>query len=256
MNKPTTSSGAYEPDPAAEVAMLVDAFFAALGERFPDEAGVVERLHRRQERLVAAQQDRVIDAASRYNLAMTLAVVAAYQELESSCGEQELVSALRAAFVEPTEPFVRSATRSMLDGAPDPFAAMVELTKAREEHAFGAGFVFSHPDDGPDRYTAQVERCFYHDVLKLNDLERLTPIFCAFDANWIDAIDRARDGFEFERPTTIGTGGPNCPFRFRRVSARVGSGTAVTARRTGAEVSANVEGSGKTAERACRRQRP
>lgn len=129
MNKPTTSSGAYEPDPAAEVAMLVDAFFAALGERFPDEAGVVERLHRRQERLVAAQQDRVIDAASRYNLAMTLAVVAAYQELESSCGEQELVSALRAAFVEPTEPFVRSATRSMLDGAPDPFAAMVSSRK-------------------------------------------------------------------------------------------------------------------------------
>jgi hypothetical protein len=77
---------------------------------------------------VTAQQDRVIDDASRYNLAMTLAVVAAYQELESSCCEHALVSALKAAFVEPTEPFVRSATRSMLDGAADPFAAMVQLT--------------------------------------------------------------------------------------------------------------------------------
>ena len=153
------SPDAYEPDPVAEVAMLVKAFFAALRERFPDQADLVERLVRRQERLVAAQQDRVIDDASRYNLAMTLAVVAAYQELGSCCGEHALVSALKAAFVEPTEPFVRSATRSMLDGAADPFAAMVQLTKDREEHAFGASFVFSHPDDAPDRYTAQVERC-------------------------------------------------------------------------------------------------
>jgi hypothetical protein len=58
----------------------------------------------------------------------------------------------------------------------------------------------------------------YHDVLRANGSERLTPVFCAFDANWIDAIDPERDEFEFERPTTIGTGGPSCPFRFRRTS--------------------------------------
>ena len=38
MSEPTTSSGAYEPDPAAEVAIVVEAFFAALGERFSDES--------------------------------------------------------------------------------------------------------------------------------------------------------------------------------------------------------------------------
>lgn len=220
MTEQSTTSGAYEPDPEAETAMLVDAFFAALGTRFPDGPALVERLRRRQERLATAQQHRVIDEPSRYNLAMTLAVVAAYQELASSCGDDELIPALRAAFIEPMEPFVRGATRAMLDRAEDPFAAMVKLTRDREEHAFGAGFVFSHPDDDPDRYTAQVERCFYHRVLKANDVERLIPIFCALDANWIDAIDPDRDGFQLERPTTIGTGGPNCPFRFRRVTAR------------------------------------
>jgi len=97
---------------------------------------------------------------------------------------------------------------------------MVDLTKDREEHAFGAGFVFTHPDDDADRYTAEVERCFYHDVLKANRAARLTQISCAFDSNCIGAIDPARDGFEFERPTTIGTGGPNCPFRFRRTAAQ------------------------------------
>ncbi len=65
----------------------------------------------------------------------------------------------------------------------------------------------------------EVERCYYHEVLEANGARQLTPIVCAFDANWIDAIDAHWDGFEFERPATIGTGGANCPFRFRRTGS-------------------------------------
>lgn len=198
--------------------MLIDAFFRALSERFAEEPGLADRLRGRHGRLVAQQQDRVVDEPSGYNLAMTLAVLGAYQELVPGHGDGELLPALRAAFVEPLEPFVRNATRSVLDQAADPFAAMVALTRDREQQPFGAGFEFTHPEDDPERFTSQVERCFYHDVLRANDAERLTAVFCAFDANWIDAIDPDRDGFEFERPTTIGTGGPCCPFRFRRTS--------------------------------------
>jgi hypothetical protein len=96
---------------------------------------------------VAEQQDRLVDEPSRYNLAMTLAVLAAYQELRSSHDRVELLRALRAAFVEPLEPYVQGATRAMLDVATDPFMAMVQLTRDRQARAFGAGFVFTHPDD-------------------------------------------------------------------------------------------------------------
>lgn len=209
----------YPPDPAAELEMLVDGFFGALGEHFAADEGLPARLRDRQQELIAQQQARVIDEPSRYNLATTLAVLAAYQELASEHDDAELIRALKAAFVEPVEPFVRTATRSMLDGAEDPFAEIVALTREREQEAFGEGFAFAHPDDDHDRYTAQVERCYYHEVVASNAAERLTPIFCAFDANWIDAIDPERDGLEFERPTRIGTDGPNCPFRFRRTSS-------------------------------------
>ncbi|MGH3391643.1 MAG: L-2-amino-thiazoline-4-carboxylic acid hydrolase [Actinomadura sp.] len=94
--------------------------------------------------------------------------------------------------------------------------ALADISRQREQHAFGAGFQFTHPHDDHDHYVAQVERCDYHQVLQANGAPHLTPVFCAFDANWIDAIDPERHGFTFERPTTIGTGGPNCPFRFRR----------------------------------------
>jgi len=159
------SSRGYVPDPAAETAMVIDAFFQALVERFPDEAGLADRVRDRHARLVAEQQARVVDDASRYNLATTLAVLGAYQELVTGYADAELLPALRAAFVEPLERFVREATRSVLDQAPDPFAAMVALTQDREAQAFGAGFEFTHPEDDPERFTSQVERCYYHDVL-------------------------------------------------------------------------------------------
>jgi hypothetical protein len=210
------ASGGYTPDPTAEVRMSIDAFFNALVASWPDQNDLSERLRHRHENLLTAQAHRIVDEASKYNLALTLAVLAGYQELTSEKSDEQLLPILRSAFVEPLQPFVQAATRSALDSAPDPFAAMVSISKEREQYAFGAGFEFSHPEDDHDNYTAQVERCYYHRVLQANGAAQLTPIFCAFDANWINAIDLERDGFEFERPTTIGTGGANCPFRFRR----------------------------------------
>lgn len=204
-------------DAEAQAAMVVAAFFGALAARFADAPDLVGRLRGRHRRLVAAQQHRVVDEASLHNLSMTLAVLAAYQELAHERTGDDLITALREAFVQPMERFVREATRSLLDGAGDPFVAMVKLTREREEQAFGAGFVFGHPEDDESRYTAEVRRCFYHEVLKANGAANLTGVFCAFDSNWIDAIDPDRDGFEFERPTTIGSGGASCPFRFRRI---------------------------------------
>jgi hypothetical protein len=212
---------AYQPDPAAEMRMVIDAFFAALAAARPGDADLVTRLRDRHERLLTARRDHVIDVASRHNLALTLAVLAGYQELAPAIDDEErLLEALRAAFVEPLRPAVRAATAAVLDAAPDPFAVMVNISRRREREAFGAGFVFTHPHDDDDRYVAQVERCYYHEVLRANGAALLTPVFCAFDANWVEAIDPDRHGFVFERPTTIGTGGSACPFRFRRAPAR------------------------------------
>jgi hypothetical protein len=204
----------YQPDPAAEMRMVIDAFFAALATARPRDLDLVSRLRDRHDRLLTAQRDRVIDAASEHNLALTLAVLAGYRELAPVIDDEErLLDVLRAAFVEPLRPAV---TAAVLDAAPDPFAAMVNISRQREREAFGAGFVFTYPHDDDDHYVAQVERCYYHEVLRANGAALLTPVFCAFDANWIDAIDSDRHGLTFERPTTIGTGGRACPFRFRR----------------------------------------
>jgi len=62
----------YTPDPAAETAMTIDAFFHALARAVPDEEDLADRVRRRHQALVADQAHRVVDEASRYNLSLTL----------------------------------------------------------------------------------------------------------------------------------------------------------------------------------------
>ncbi|HEX6355867.1 L-2-amino-thiazoline-4-carboxylic acid hydrolase [Actinophytocola sp.] len=203
----------YVPDPEAETAALVEAFLEHLDVSASRRADIQAR----HEKLVAANQHLVVDDLARHSLRLTLVVAAAYELLRPSLGQARAMAAVEAALVEPLAPFVRAATRAMLDHAPDPYQAMVEMAKSRETESFGAGFEFRHAVDDGERFHQDVHRCHYHDVLVANGMAELTPALCAFDRNWIDVIDPARHGFRFDRETTIGTGGTHCPFHFTRV---------------------------------------
>lgn len=207
----------YTPDLENDSMAIVDGFFDHIAAGLPDLPDeLVAEMRTRLIELEAANADRVVDEPARYNLRMTLALVVAYRALRPRLGRDEAIAMVRAAFVEPLGDVVRESTLAMLDTAEDPFAAMVAVSKVREEHAFGAGFTFARPVDDEDRYHVNVVRCFYHEVLTAHSVPELTPVMCEFDANWIGAIDPPTHGFRFDRATTIGFGGPYCPFHFDR----------------------------------------
>ncbi|MER7360367.1 L-2-amino-thiazoline-4-carboxylic acid hydrolase [Nonomuraea dietziae] len=213
------AEGDYVPDPDRDTTLLIDAFYDHLAATLLEYAlpsDLTTAMRARQGELEAANQHLIVDEPARHNLRMTLALVAAYEFLLPRLGRQTAIAAVRAAFVEPLGDTMKEGTRAMLDTAPDAFQAMVELSKSREEYAFGKGFVFARPVDDDKRYHVDVRRCFYHDVLVANSAPELTPVMCAFDANWIEAIAPDRHGFHFDRRTTIGTGGTHCPFHFSR----------------------------------------
>ncbi|MFF0775990.1 L-2-amino-thiazoline-4-carboxylic acid hydrolase [Nonomuraea wenchangensis] len=209
------AGGDYVPDPDRDTTLLLDAFYERLATT---DADLTAAMRARQDELEAANQSRIVDEPARHNLRLTLALVAAYEILRPRLGRQQAIAAVQAAFVEPFGDAMKEGTRAMLDQAPDAFRAMVEMSKSREEHAFGKGFVFERPVDYDERYHLDVRRCFYHDVLVANGAPELTPAMCAFDANWIEAIAPRRHGFRFERRTTIGMGGTHCPFHFDRIT--------------------------------------
>ena len=206
----------YVPDPEAETTALIDAFFEHLRAKGVSGESLAA-IRSRHAALVAANQHLVVDEPARHNLRLTLVAAAAYESLRPGHGRAEAIALVEAAIVEPLAPFVQQATRAMLDDAADPYLTIVDLAKSRESESFGAGFEFRHTVDDGERFHQDVHRCHYHDVLVANGVPELTPALCAFDRNWIDAIDPARHGFRFDRETTIGTGGTHCPFHFSRV---------------------------------------
>jgi hypothetical protein len=199
-------------DPDASSVAIVDAFLVHL--RTPH----VERIRARQAELLAASGD-LPDPPARYNRRYTTAVLAAWEVLsapEDPSRWPDLRDRLREAFTAPFREWTAGATREFLDGAADPFAAMTALAKERETTDFGAEFTFDR-DEGPAHLHQDVRRCGYHDYLMSQGAAHLTPVLCAFDTAWLEAVDPARHGFVATRATTLAAGGPTCPFHFRRV---------------------------------------
>ena len=223
----------YQPDPDRDSAYLVEMFFERLGSDLinhgldPDVSrDVIDRARQRQRELNSTDSADLPDAPARYNRRYTTAVLAAYQLLSAAGAStpgvptgSALLTFLTRAFVEPCAEPVTAGTRAMLDAAADPFAAMVAVARTRESEDFGAEFVFAHPTDDDDRFFADVHRCGYHEYFASQNAPQLTPVLCAFDTNWINAIDPQRHGFIFTRTTTIGLGGRICPFHFQRTQA-------------------------------------
>ncbi|MGW9212658.1 L-2-amino-thiazoline-4-carboxylic acid hydrolase [Embleya sp. NPDC055664] len=215
----TFGDGGYTPDAERDTTILLEAFVAhianAVRERGLPEClpGDATALHRELE---VANAHLIDDEPSRHNLRITLALVAAYRILRPHLDRDDAVALVRDAIVEPLGAITESATAAMLDAAPDPFAAIVALSKSREEESFGRTFTFVRPADDDRRYLLDIHRCFYHDVLVANSAPELTPAMCAFDLNWIRAIDPNRHGLRFDRAGAIGHGDTHCTFHFHR----------------------------------------
>lgn len=242
----TPADTEYARDPDRDSALVVDLFFTRLGEELvgsgldPDLGRkLVDQARERQRELSAADGDSLPDAPARYNRRYTTAVLSAYQVLSrapaSAAGAptgSSLLALLTRAFVEPLAEAVTAGTRAMLDSAEDPFAAMVAVARSRERVDFGAEFVFAHPVNDDERFFAEVRRCGYHEYFRHQGVPGLTRVLCAFDVNWINAIDPGRHGFTFTRSTTIGQGGLICPFHFQRSGSGRDSGRVTPDRTT------------------------
>jgi len=217
----------YTPDPVAENEWVVAAFLDTVQRRVAGQISVAQLtvdIQMRQQALLETHQDWMVDVQARANLHTSAVVLATYWALQRHLPHDELLALIREAFVWPLRDSIRAGTALMLDHSPDPFQAICMVSKAREIHFFGAGFAFERPRDDDQAYYADVTRCLWHRFFVTNGAPELTPIFCEFDTNWIEAINPARHRVQFSRATTLGNGGPLCPFHFFRLPAGENAG--------------------------------
>jgi len=211
----------YVASPEAATNALRQTFQQEIERRLADPVqapALMRAMHSQSQALEEAYQVWIVDEPAKYNLKMTTAVLAAYRVLQDLLPREELLAFLREAFIGPFREMISAGTARMLDHAPDPFLAMVEVSRAKQINTFGAGFTFEYERDDQQAFLVNVTRCFYHNFFVANGAPELTPIFCDFDAPWVKAIHPARHGFRFERPTSIGYGGTMCPFHFSRIA--------------------------------------
>lgn len=212
----------YIPDPAAENEWIIRAFLDTIRQRVADSVPVqqlVEAIQVQQRALEDAYQDWIVDEQAKYNLKTGAIVLATYRFLQRQIPQDELLADIHEAFTSPLRDIVHASTAHMLDNSPDPFRSMVETSKARETHFFGKSFKFEHPRDDENAYYVDITHCLWHSFFVANGTPELTPIFCDFDTNWINAIDPSRHYLCFGRDTTLGYGGTLCPFHFYRLQS-------------------------------------
>lgn len=210
----------YTPDPSAETAWVIQTFLDAVEQHLAD-ASLMSRLRRCLDADRAALESKyqpwLVNEQARHHLHLGATVLVTYRLLREAVPEQELLALLKGAFTEPFREAIGRATVQWLDQSADPFQMIVGVSKQREALYFGDSFVFERPREDDRAYYADVTRCLWHSFFVAEGKPELTPILCAFDENWIAAIDPERHGVRFERATTLGHGGSLCPFHFFRI---------------------------------------
>ncbi len=171
----------------------------------PVPVPVVEQVLRRAAQLEPQCASLVANDMDRMNVRFAVLAAAGVSVLEPMCGTAQAMAMVDECLNQPLRAEVLEGTRAMLDAAPDPFAALVAVSKAREQSYFGASFEFSRPLDDAFAYVLDIRRCLFHEALKAVGRADLQRVLCQFDLNWVDAIEPARHRLRFVRPCTFAT---------------------------------------------------
>ena len=174
------------------------------------------------ERIIVEYSHLVVDEKNQPHLRLTACVLASYQALVSGLLDPEqALKLVEDVFVSIGQTSLKLYTQAILMFSKDPFTAITKAGKKRAIEQYGGAweFIFEETDNS---FTMTSTKCFYHDFFMAADYKDLTRIFCSWDENWIKPIDPGKHGILFERPTTMGYGGKECPFIFKRVEASTG----------------------------------
>jgi hypothetical protein len=180
--------------------------------------GVYQELERQAAQLAEENKSMIVDRAAKTHLGMTTLVLASYRVLLPYIKDSEsVINILEDVFAGVGQPWIKLYTRFILRFSRDPFRTMIEKSKKRIKNNYGKTFTFEYSGDEQNCFIITTIKCFYHDFFVSNDTPELTRVFCFGDRNWFEEIKPDKHGFHFERPTTLGYGGSECPFKFIRV---------------------------------------
>lgn len=172
--------------------------------------------------IIVGYSHLVVDEKTHPHLRLAACVLASYQVLVSgSLDRQQSFELIEDVFISIGRTTLKLYTQAILMFSKDPFVAITNTGKKRVVGQYGKAWEFRFEETG-NSFTMTSIKCFYHDFFTAAGAKHLTRIFCRWDENWIKPINPIKHGILFERSTTMGYGGNECPFVFKRVGGKTG----------------------------------
>ncbi len=177
------------------------------------EDELVERIGARAEALAEDDAEMAVDGAAKGMLAMSATVLAAYEVLLPELGgeEKRTILFLQHVFGEVLQRTMDVAIAAIARG--DAPLDAVEKAMRQSSGMYGSYFRFDFERPDPDNFEMRVSRCFFRDFFARHDALPVTTVLCAWDANWMRALDPAVTGLHAERTSLLSLGDEACSFR-------------------------------------------
>ena len=192
-------------------------FLDGIGEYLDLEASerkdeLVKTIQARAEELVDIDHDMVVDEPSKGALAISAVALASFEQLRPVFDEDERRTILLLQHVMGT--VLKRPYQLMFQTLSKREEPLDKIDKAcrKMEPLYGAGWDMTFERPEPQVFEMKVRRCFFRDFFTRHDATLVTTVMCAFDVNWMQAIDPAVSGLRAERTSLLSLGDEECRF--------------------------------------------
>jgi hypothetical protein len=162
--------------------------------------------------LAEADKDMIVDQPSEGALGIGAAVLASFEMLLPlfDGDERRTILYLQHVMGEVlTRPY--EIAFKTLSERNNPLDKIEKVCRA-EEPFYGAGWDIDFERPEPGRFEMNIRRCFWRDFFSRHDARLVTTVMCAWDTNWMRAIDPAVSGLRAERTSLLSLGDDQCRF--------------------------------------------
>jgi hypothetical protein len=167
----------------------------------------------RAEQLQEQDKDLPVDGQSEGMLALTSTVLAAYETLLPLFdGDQRRTILFLQHVVGAVARRPFEIAFEALSKREHPLDA-IEQACRKEGPLYGSYYDIKFDRQAATTFEMRVQRCFFRDHFTRHDNPLLTTVMCAWDANWMRAVDPAVSGLRAERTSLMSLGHDACRFR-------------------------------------------
>jgi L-2-amino-thiazoline-4-carboxylic acid hydrolase len=162
--------------------------------------------------VVEADEDLAVDAAGTGAMALGAVVLASFEVLLPLF---DGTSAARSSCSStPWAPIPRRPYELMFERLSQKDQPLDAIHKASSgtKGIYGAGWDFDYERPKSDLFEMKVHRCLWRDFFTRHDAPLVNTVMCAWDTNWMRAIDPAVSGLRAERTALLSLVDSQCRF--------------------------------------------